>query len=148
MLRNSKVEAMAEMTFTNGNYFWVYLLWCACSWMALEMTEVSNWVNFGRKPGRLTSPEKSKQHADPMIRRLVQKKGMEFSVRKIWDQPTCSLGRVWTVSHHWGSPPYTLWPDIIFTFPASPGVTKLLKNLHHSRPLGQIISLPGYCVTF
>ena len=57
----------------------VHLLPRACRWMATEMTEVSNRVNFGSKPGHLTCPEKSRQRADLMIMRLVRKKGA-FSV--------------------------------------------------------------------
>ena len=74
------------MTSSNGNYFRVHLLPCASGCMATEMAEVSNLVNFGSKPGRLACPEKSRR-ADPMISKLVRKKGTEFSVRKIWDRP-------------------------------------------------------------
>ena len=65
-----------RMTSTNGNYFGVYLLSRACSWMvmATEMAEVSNRVNFGSKPRHLTCLEKSRQHADPMILGQVRKK--------------------------------------------------------------------------
>ena len=48
-----------KMTFTDGNYFRVYLLLYAWSWMTTEMAEASNRVNFGSKPGRLTCPEKT-----------------------------------------------------------------------------------------
>ena len=68
VLRSSKIEAIAEwLTFIDGNDFRVYLLPRACSWMAMEMAEVRNRVNFGSWAGRLTCPEKSGQREYPMI---------------------------------------------------------------------------------
>ena len=59
------------MTFTDDNHFRVYLLSHACSWMATEMAEVSNRVNFGSKPGCLTCPEKSRQHIVCYLARVM-----------------------------------------------------------------------------
>ena len=78
------------MTFNDGNYLWVYLVPRACCWIATEIAELSNLVNFDSKPRHLTCSEKSRQRADPMISRLVWKnwKGTtKFSVRKKWDRP-------------------------------------------------------------
>ena len=74
------------MTFIDGNDFRVYLLPRACSWMATEMAEVSNRVNFGISAGHLRFPEKSRQREYPMILGLVwikvQFKGPEIYKKK------------------------------------------------------------------
>ena len=78
VLRSSQNRSDCRVTFIDGNYFRVYLLPSGCSWMATEMAEVSNRVNFGSWTGRLTCPEKSGQREYPMISGLVQKK-------KVWN---------------------------------------------------------------
>ena len=67
------------MTLIDGNYFQVYLLPRACSWMAMEMAEVSIRVNFGRWAGRLTCPEKSAQREYLMI------SGLNCLEKKVWN---------------------------------------------------------------
>ena len=90
-----------RMTFSDGKYFPLYLLSRACSWMTTEMVEVSNRVNFGSKPGRLTCPEKSRKHADPMIARpkgVRTPAGRAVSVTRELDLSL--LCRIWLFGRH------------------------------------------------
>ena len=75
-VRKKQVLDGKNPTLIDGIYFQVYLLPRACSWMATEMAEVSNRVNFRSWAWRLTCPEKSGQRRRqyPMISGLVRKK--------------------------------------------------------------------------
>ena len=55
-----------------------------------------------------------------------------------------SLGKVWTMSHHLGSPPTPCALTLSLPLQA---LTSYSKTCNHTKPQGLIVSLPGYCVS-